>query len=227
VVIDPWVKPGHALVVDSDRRLTAQGLERKQQLIDHAATLFAERGYSETRVIDIVRAAGVAKGLFYWYFDNKESLFEELAESIRLRLRRQQGAVLDPQALPLVNLYRGTEVSVRFMADNAPFFSLLEVEGPKFTHVLRQGTRQHVDDMIRIVRAGQAHGSIRDDDPELLALGVVGCVGNYSHFHRTGRTTVELPELAAFVARYVVHSLASGPEAIAVALEQSAIAALT
>ena len=66
--------------MEPDRRLTAQGLERKQQLLDRAAELFAERGYAETRVIDIVRAAGVAKGLFYWYFENKEALFKELAE---------------------------------------------------------------------------------------------------------------------------------------------------
>jgi len=211
--------------VEPDRRLTAQGIERKQQLLDRAAELFAERGYAETRVIDIVRAAGVAKGLFYWYFDNKEALFKELAESIRLQLRRQQGAVLDAEALPLVNLYRGTEASVLFMAEHAHFFSLLEVEGRNFTDVLRQGTRQHVDDMVRIVKAGQADGSIREDDPELLALGVVGCVGHYSHFHRTGRITTPLPELAAFVARYVVHSVAADEDAILAAQRGSDVAA--
>jgi AcrR family transcriptional regulator len=206
--------------VEPDRRLTAQGLERKQQLIDRAAELFAERGYAETRVIDIVRAAGVAKGLFYWYFDNKEALFKELAESIRLQLRRQQGAVLDPDALPLVNLYRGTEASVLFMAEHAHFFSLLEVEGRNFTDVLRQGTQQHINDMVRIVEAGQADGTIREEDPTLLALGVVGSVGHFSHFHRTGRISVPLPELATFVARYVVHSVASDDDAIRAALRQ-------
>src|SRR5690606_6325420 len=132
---------------------------------------------------------------------------------IRHRLRRQQGEVLDPAALPLVNLYRGTEASVLFMSENAHFFSLLEVEGPNFTDVMRQGTRQHIDDMVRIVKAGQADGTVRDDDPQLLAIGVVACVGQYSHFHRTGRIKQPLPELAAFVARYVVHSLAADEEA--------------
>lgn len=210
--------------MEPDRRLTAQGLERKQQLLDRAAELFAERGYAETRVIDIVRAAGVAKGLFYWYFDNKQALFRELAESIRLSLRRKQGAVLDAQALPLVNLYRGAEVSVRFMAENAHFFSLLETEGRNFTDVMRQGTREHIDDMVRIIQAGQADGSIRDDDAELLAVGVVGCVGHYSHVHRNGRISMPLEELASFVARYVVHSVAAHEDAIATALRTTAVA---
>jgi len=204
--------------MEPDRRLTAQGLERKQQLLDRAGELFAERGYAETRVIDIVRAAGVAKGLFYWYFENKEALFEELAGSIRLNLRREQGAVLDPTSPPLVNLYRGTEVSLHFMAEHSHFFSLLEVEGRNFTEVLRQGTEQHVRDMVRIIKAGQDDGTIREEDATLMALGVVGSVGHFSHFHRTGRIAVPLDELGAFVGRYVLHSVAADEQAVQGAL---------
>jgi len=211
--------------MEPDRRLTAQGIERKQQLLDCAAELFAERGYAETRVIDIVRAAGVAKGLFYWYFENKEALFKELAGSIRLNLRREQGAALDPKATPLVNLYRGTESSVRFMAEHAPFFSLLEVEGRNFTDVMRQGTQQHIQDMVRLVKAGQANGTIREENSMLLALGVVGSVGHYSHFHRSGRIDLPLPELAAYVARYVVHSLAADEQSVNEALRIVAVPA--
>lgn len=211
--------------MEPDRRLTAQGLERKQQLLDRAAELFAERGYAETRVIDIVRAAGVAKGLFYWYFDNKEALFEELAESIRLNLRRQQKSVLDPDAPPLVNLRRGTEASVLFMAEHAHFFSLLEVEGRNFTHVLRRGTQQHLGDTLVIIKAGQADGTIRDEDASLLALGVVGAVGHYSHFHRTNRIKLPLADLATFVGRWVVHSVAADEQVALAALQAPAVGA--
>src|SRR5690606_30611935 len=145
------------------------------------------------------REAGVAKGLFYWYFDNKDALFEELADTIRQQLRRQQKLVLDPAAPPLVNLRRGTEASVVFMADHAPYFSLLEVEGRNFSHVLRRGTEQHLADTRVLIEAGQADGTIRADDPQLLALGVVAAVGQFSHGHRTGRIALPLPELAAFV----------------------------
>jgi len=112
-------------VSEPERKLTAQGRERKQQLLDHAAELFAQRGYAETRVIDIVRAAGVAKGLFYWYFENKEALFRELVENIRLRLRQEQAAAMDPEADPLTRIRQGAEASVRFMAENARYFAML------------------------------------------------------------------------------------------------------
>ena len=203
-----------------ERRLTAQGQERKQQLLDHAARLFAERGYDDTRVIDICKAAGVAKGLFYWYFENKEQLFSELAADIRLRLRRSQAEAMDPAADPLTKIRLGSEASMRFMADNARFFSLLEVEtvDRELVRVLRQGTDVHIADVRALVQQGIARGQIRDDDPELLARGVVGIVGIYGHFHRTGRSPVPVDDLAAFVGRMVVSALAADDEIAAAAL---------
>ena len=180
---------------------------------------FAERGYAETRIKDIVDAAGVAKGLFYWYFDNKEALFAEVARDIRLRLRKHQGSAIDPTAAPLRQIRQGAEASVWFMAEHAHFFSLLEVENGRVSDRSRQkGTNQHIRDVRTMIEAGQADGSIVDENPGLLALGVVGSVGYYSHYHRTGRLGVTVDELAPFVAATVVRSLAADDEAAAVAL---------
>jgi AcrR family transcriptional regulator len=192
----------------NDRQLTTQGAERKQQLLDAAARLFAEQGYAATRVVDIVEAAGVAKGLFYWYFENKEALFRELATEIRRRLRRQQAAAIDDGAPALVRILQGTVASVEFMAENAPFFSLLEVEGRNVSDVLRQGTEQHLQDISILIRDGQRDGTVTGDEPaELLALAVVGTVGQFSHFHRTGRIDLSLAELSGYVARLVARML--------------------
>jgi AcrR family transcriptional regulator len=194
----------------ADRQLTSQGAERKQQLLDAAARLFAEQGYAATRVVDIVDAAGVAKGLFYWYFENKEALFRELAADMRRRLRRQQAIAVDDQAPALARLLQGAIASVRFMAENAPFFSLLEVEGHTVSDVLRQGTEQHIRDVTALIVDGQRDGTITRDDPaDLLALSVVGTVGQFSHFHRTHRVTLSLEELSGYVARMVARMLAA------------------
>lgn len=194
-----------------DRRLTPQGLERKQQLLDCAGELFARRGYAETRVADIVHEAGVAKGLFYWYFENKESLFRELVEHYRLELRQAQGRAMDSTGEPLLQIRQGAESSIGFLSSHSPFFALLEVENldKQFSDVLRQGTEVHAADVASLVRAGIAQGTIRDEDPLLLAYGAVGAVGYFGHFHRTGRMDLPPGELAAFVGRFVVCSLAA------------------
>ena len=194
----------------NDRQLTSQGAERKQQLLDAAARLFAEQGYEATRVVDIVEAAGVAKGLFYWYFENKEALFRELAAETRYRLRRQQAQAIDAGAPALVRILQGTVASLAFMAENAPFFSLLDVEGRNVADILRQGTEQHLHDVTVLILDGQRDGTVTDTDAsELLALGVVGAVGQFSHFHRTGRIDLSLAELSGYVARQVARMLAS------------------
>ena len=46
----------------SERRLTEQGRERKEQLVAAAMELFADRGYAATRISDICAEAGVAFG---------------------------------------------------------------------------------------------------------------------------------------------------------------------
>jgi TetR/AcrR family transcriptional repressor of nem operon len=192
------------------RRLTDQGKERKQQLLDQAATLFSERGYDDTRIVDICAGAGVAKGLFYWYFENKEALFADLVRSMRLKLRSAQADAIDLDADPLVRLRQGTEASVRFMAQHRAFFSLLEVErrSSSLTAVLREGTEIHAADTARLVKEAQAEGVIPEDrDPQLLALGVVGAVAHFSHFHRIGRIETSVDALATFVGDWVTAAL--------------------
>ena len=197
--------------MSDQRQLTVQGQERKQQLLDRAAELFAERGFAETRVVDIVRAAGVAKGLFYWYFENKEALFRELVEMNRLRLRQHQAAAMDREAEPLLQVRQGTEASVRYMATYANFFSLLEVENldKQFADELRKGAEIHTRDMAALLRRAIEDGTVRDEPVDLLVYGVVGTVGLYGHLHRTGRMPLPVEDLAAFVGRFVVCSLAS------------------
>lgn len=204
------------------RQLTAQGIERKQQLLEAAARLFAEQGYASTRVVDIVDAAGVAKGLFYWYFENKEALFRELAVDIRHQLRRTQRKAINWDEPALVRIIDGTVASVRFMAEHASFFSLLEIEGRSVAEELRLGTEQHLHDVRQLIVAGQADGTVtKEDDAGLLALAVVGAVGQFSHFHRTGRVDLSLGELAGYVARLVVRILTADEQIARRSLRQA------
>lgn len=196
---------------EPDRTHTHQGQERRDQLLDAAAELFSERGYQETRIVDICKAAGVAKGLFYWYFESKEEVFRQLNADLRLRLRKEQAAAMDPDADPLVQIRQGSEASVRFMAAHARSFALMAVENVdrQFIGDLRRGTEVHADDTERLVRTGIELGLIRDEDPRLLAYSVLTTVGWFAHYHRLGRVDLDLDGLVAFVGRHVVCSLAS------------------
>jgi AcrR family transcriptional regulator len=52
--------------------------ERRAAIIEAALEEFIARGFAATRLDDIARRAGVAKGTIYLHFKDKESMFEEL-----------------------------------------------------------------------------------------------------------------------------------------------------
>ncbi len=53
---------------------------QKDQIMEAALRLFAEKGYGNTSIAAIAREAGVAQGLMYNYFDSKEDLLRGLLE---------------------------------------------------------------------------------------------------------------------------------------------------
>jgi len=193
----------------ADRQLTEQGRERKQQLVDAAIGLFAERGYSATRILDICDRAGVAKGLFYWYFPTKLDLFSELVRSMRHQLRRAQADAMSDDADALTRIREGAAASVRFMAEHATYFALVEVErtDPAIADALRHGSEVYLDDVTALIKQAQANGTVIDADPQLLALGVLGAVSSFSNAWRSGRIDMSDDALADFVAEWVRRAL--------------------
>ena len=52
--------------------------ERRAELLELAARMFAERGFRATTVRDIADAAGILSGSLYHHFDSKESMVDEI-----------------------------------------------------------------------------------------------------------------------------------------------------
>src|SRR4051794_20485469 len=202
--------PGAPQAAGDDRRHTEHGRERKQQLVDAAAELFAANGYAATRIQDICRRAGVAKGLFYWYFPTKQALFAELVRSMRLRLRKAQAAAMDLAADPLTRVRQGTEATVRFNLDHAGYFALLDVERSDASHaaLLREGSGVYLRDVTVLIRAAQDAGLAAADEPaEALAQGVLGAVSSLTFAWRDGRLAMPADDLPAFVGAWVARAV--------------------
>ena len=68
--------------------------QRRDQILDAANALFAERGYEEVSVEDIARAAGVTRGLVHHYFGGRTEVYIALLE--RLDAMRE-GSLRQPE----------------------------------------------------------------------------------------------------------------------------------
>ncbi|MBN2715279.1 MAG: TetR/AcrR family transcriptional regulator [Deltaproteobacteria bacterium] len=161
--------------------------ERRTQLLEHAARLFGDRGYYNTSISDIIASADVARGTFYLYFANKRKLFEELVDSLLLRLTSCiETVVVDdtarsPREQLVDNLVR--------------VFVLLCEERHMLSILLRGavGLDQEIDDKLQdfyreILEAiesslvlGQQMGLVRAVAPRLTAMAVLGAVKETLH----------------------------------------------
>ena len=57
------------------RKPAIPGVDRRQQILEAALTVFAEQGFDGATTKDIAARAEVTHGLIYFYFDSKEDLF--------------------------------------------------------------------------------------------------------------------------------------------------------
>ena len=55
----------------------------RQLLVSTARDLFAERGYAETSIEDIIQGAGVARGALYHHFPGKDVLFRAVYDAVQ------------------------------------------------------------------------------------------------------------------------------------------------
>lgn len=70
---------------------------RREAILDAALKLFSDTGFAATRVEDIARKAGVAKGTIYLYFKDKQDLFNGLVEAVIAPMhRRARQIIVDP-----------------------------------------------------------------------------------------------------------------------------------
>ncbi|MFZ0960953.1 MAG: TetR/AcrR family transcriptional regulator [Terriglobia bacterium] len=57
-------------------------LHRQEEILAAAFNVFAAHGYEATRIDDVARQAGIAKGTIYLYFRDKERLFRAVVRSL-------------------------------------------------------------------------------------------------------------------------------------------------
>ncbi len=145
--------------------------DRRLEIQEAARTLFLERGVHDTSVSAIVRAAGVAQGTFYLYFDSKEHVLarlrgEVLAEYLAAFQRATEGG--EPADARLV---RGIERLNKLVRKNRDLLRVLRQAstGVDTERVWLEGREALATPLADLIAAGAAEGRFAVDDPRLAA----------------------------------------------------------
>jgi TetR/AcrR family transcriptional regulator, acrAB operon repressor len=67
------------------RRVDEIGDESRRRILDAAETLFAERGFERTSMVDIAERSGISRGSIPWHFTNKDGLLLAVVERFLAR----------------------------------------------------------------------------------------------------------------------------------------------
>jgi TetR/AcrR family transcriptional regulator, cholesterol catabolism regulator len=84
--------------------MTEQPVSRRDELLDLAATMFAERGMRATTVRDIADSAGILSGSLYHHFKSKELMVEEVLRDFLDWLFGRYQEIVDTEPNPLERL---------------------------------------------------------------------------------------------------------------------------
>jgi AcrR family transcriptional regulator len=141
--------------------------ERRQAIIEAALDEFIARGFTATRLDDIAKRAGVAKGTIYLHFKDKESMFEEL---IRTALVPLIGRLHAPP--PIGGTVRDAveDFARSFIQDVAntrrgDIVRLIVAEGPRFPSIAefyyREVVSRGLAGMRALIELAVARGEIQ------------------------------------------------------------------
>lgn len=154
--------------------------EREAQLLEAAFTEFAANGYAGTRLDDVARRAGVAKGLPHFYFETKEELFRAVLRSVIVPIWSELLDRAGSGEGPTAELLRATlEIMYERLAGNVrarQLMRLLIAEGPRFPELTdlyySEVVARGIDLWKRLIARGVERGEFRagrfSDNPQVI-----------------------------------------------------------
>jgi AcrR family transcriptional regulator len=155
---------GAAVSAPSGR--AARAAERRQAIVDAALDEFIARGFTATRLDDVAKRAGVAKGTIYLHFKDKEALFEELIRTAIVPVvdRLTTPPPLTGSVRDALEGFARTFIQEVAATRRGDIIRLIIAEGPRFPAVAdfyyREVISRGLAAMRALIQIGIARGEI-------------------------------------------------------------------
>jgi len=155
--------------------------ERRNQILDAASEVFAEKGFQKARMDDIAEKASLSKGALYWYFKNKDSIVIQIFNRIFSREAEDfKGLINSPESsADRITYYTGRAIKdVNRLIKFAPVayeFLSLAFRQKFFKGAFKSYLQEYMNFMIPIIQQGVESGEFKEIDPKdaAIALGAI------------------------------------------------------
>lgn len=153
--------------------------DKRERILAAAISVFAQKGFYATRVSEIAKAAGVADGTIYLYFENKEdvlvSIFRDRIGQLVEVLKKEiaEAETVEEQIRRIVELQLGLLEGQRDLAE------VVTVNLRQSSSLLKQYAvplfRDYLDVIAGVIAEGQEQGAFRKDlNPKIAARALWG-----------------------------------------------------
>ncbi len=158
--------------------------DKKQQLYQSAKAMFSERGFKDTNISAITKAANMAVGTFYLYYSSKEQLFMEIFKDENTRLKRELLDKLDLNESPKSIILRMLQINQEGIQTNPILREWYTSD--EFRKIEQAYREAHAidslnflyDTFLSLVERWQAEGKMRSDIDSKMIMKVFEAVIN-------------------------------------------------
>ena len=159
--------------------------QTKQQILDAAEREFANHGLKGARTDAIAKAAGVASRMIYYYFENKEGLYQAVlqrpATEIQDALAQIDFDTLSPDKALAAVIRAAIAYETQYRHRGMLLFQeASQNQGKYFTQTNWQ---QAIDLITTLLAQGVKAGVFRPLDPYMTTLNIIGVCVFYGNAH--------------------------------------------
>jgi AcrR family transcriptional regulator len=158
----------------------------RKEILASAKSLFASKGLGGTRLDQVAEQAGVDKRLVYYYFKNKETLFQTVLEEAYADIRAAEAELHLLELEPIQAIRKLIQFTWSYYLENPEFMRLINSENLHGAVHLRESTQLKVVNSPLIhtlgllLDKGRINGTFRGGvDPLQLYLSLVGLTFYY------------------------------------------------
>ena len=101
-------------------RIVKTAEERKNEILDVAEQLFAEKGFDNASTNDIIKRIGIARGTLYHHFGSKEEILDALVERMTRDGIARAKAVVSDKSRPLLDRLTGAIIALNIEGGAGP-----------------------------------------------------------------------------------------------------------
>ncbi|VWX60114.1 Transcriptional regulator, TetR family [Burkholderiales bacterium 8X] len=169
---------------------------QRERILDAASLLFARQGYANTTMAQIVRELGVTKPFVYYYFRDKQEIFETLSWQPTVDCFTSMDFAPDDPRSARDKVMAGIERLIRATIAHHPcaFFPYREpqVYRPEYLDAQRRLARHFYDRLCPLLEEGRREGHFDFDDARITAMSACSLPGFlYTWYRPDGRLSAD------------------------------------